>query len=164
MRDTGCDIVRQVAIDGKGRRVLKAAWQPQFIFSLILGGIGALLLFNGLVSHRTDWLRGAAIFGVLWAAFIAWFRGFALELTGDNLWYSVPLSRKICMPLASIQGVHYRRIVLGPKWRSTGFQTVVVELTGNPKPKVVVNARVFPEDGLNQIFDEVASRGIPVSR
>jgi hypothetical protein len=157
--------VRQVvAPDEKGRRVLKAAWQPQIIFSLFLGGIGALLLINGLVSHRTDWLQGAAIFGLLWAGFIAWFRGFALELAGEDLWYSVPLSRRVRIPLASIQGIHYRRIVVGPKWRSTGYQTVVVELSGNSKSKVVLNARVFPEDGLKQLFDEIASRGIPVSR
>lgn len=130
----------------------------------MLGGIGSLLLINGLLSQRSDWLQGAAIFGLLWAAFIAWFRGFALELTGEDLWYSVPLSRRARMPLASIQGIHYRRIVVGPKWRSTGFQTVVIELSGSPKSKVVVNARVFPEDGLKQLFDEVASRGIPVSR
>ncbi len=153
-----------VAPNEKGRQVLKAAWQPQIIFSLILGGIGALLLINGLVSHRTDWLQGSAIFGVLWAAFIAWFRGFALELTAEDLWYSAPLARRVRMPLASIQGVHYRRIVVGPKWRSTGFQTVVVELAGNPASKVVVNARVFPEGGLKQLFDEVGSRGIPVRR
>ncbi len=157
--------MRQViAPDVKGRHVLKAAWQPQIIFSVILGGIGALLLINGLLSHRADWLQGAAIFGLLWAAFIAWFHGFALELTGEDLWYSVPLSRRVRMPLASIQGIHYRRIVVGPKWRSAGFQTVVVELAGNPKSKVVVNARVFPEDGLKQLFDAIASRGVPVSR
>jgi hypothetical protein len=150
--------------DVKGRHVLKAAWQPQIIFSVILGGIGALLLINGLLSHRADWLQGAAIFGLLCAAFIAWFHGFALELTREDLWYSVPLSRKVRMPLASIQGIHYRRIVVGPKWRSAGFQTVVVELAGNPKSKVVVNARVFPEDGLKQLFDAIASRGVPVNR
>ncbi len=162
--------MRQViAQDEKDRHVLKAAWQPQIIFSVILGGIGSLLLINGLLSHRSDWLQGAAIFGLLWVAFIAWFQGFALELTKEDLWYSVPLSRRARrarrarMPLASIQGIHYRRIVVGPKWRSTGFQTVVVELGGSPKSKVVVNARVFPEDGLKQLF-EVASRGIPVSR
>lgn len=153
-----------VAPDEKPPQVLKAAWQPQIIFSVMLGGIGALLLVNGLLSHRADWLQGAAIFGFLWAGFIAWFRGFALELTKENLWYSVPLSRRVRMPLASIRGIHYRRIVLGPKWRSTGFQTVVVELAGNPKSEVVLNARVFPENGLKQLFDQIASRGIPVSR
>lgn len=157
--------MRQVVTPGeKGRHVLRAAWQPQIIFSVILGGIGGLLLINGLLSHRVDWLHGAAIFGLLWAAFIAWFRGFALELTEEDLWYSAPLSRKARIPLASIQGIHYRRIVLGPKWRTTGFQTVVVELAGNSKSKVVLNARVFPADGLKQLFDEIASRGIPVSR
>jgi hypothetical protein len=130
----------------------------------MLGGIGGLLLINGLLSHRTDWLQGAAIFGFLWAAFIAWFRGFALELTGEDLWYCVPLSRRVRMPLASIRGIHYRRIVVGPKWRSTGFQTVVVDLAGNPKSKVVLNARVFPEDGLKQLFNEIASRGMPVTQ
>jgi hypothetical protein len=157
--------VRQVVPpDEKSRHVLKAAWQPQIIFSVMLGGIGGLLLINGLLSHRADWLQGAAIFGFLWAAFIAWFRGFALELTGEDLWYSVPLTRRARMPLASIQSIHYRRIVLGPKWRSTGFQTVVVEMAGNPKSKVVLNARVFPKDGLKQLFDEIASRGIPVTQ
>jgi hypothetical protein len=149
-------------VSASNRKILRGAWQPQVIFSVILGGIGSLLLINGLLSHRADWLQGAAIFGLLWAAFIAWFRGFALELTGEDLWYSAPLSRRARMPLASIQGIHYRRIVLGPKWRSSGFQTVLVELAGNRKCKVVVNARVFPQDGLKKLFDEIASRGIPV--
>jgi hypothetical protein len=153
-----------ISIIGNNRKTLRVAWQPQIIFSVMLGGIGGLLLINGLLSHRADWLQGAAIFGLLWAALIAWFRGFVLELTGEDLWYSVPLSRRVRMPLASIQGIHYRRIVLGPKWRSTGFQTVVVDLAGNGKSRVVVNARVFPEDGLKQLFDEIASRGIPVTK
>ena len=68
------------------------------------------------------------------------------------------------MPLASIKGVHYRRIEVGSKWRSSGLQTVVVDLGGGQQSKVVVNARVFPADGLKQLFDEVASRGIPVTR
>lgn len=153
-----------IAPDEKGRHVLKAAWQPQVIFSVMLGGIGVLLLVNGLLSHRSDWLQGSAIFGFLWAAFIAWFRGFALELTKEDLWYSAPLSRTARMPLASIQGVHYRRIEVGSKWRSSGLQTVVVELGGGQTSTVVVNARVFPPDGLRQLFDEVAARGIPVTR
>lgn len=157
--------MRQVVpTDENGRRVLKAAWQPQIIFSVILGGIGTLLLVNGLLNHRADWLQGAAIFGLLWAAFIVWFRGFTLELTGNELRYSAPLSRRVRLPLASIQGIHYRRIAVGPKWRSAGYQTVVIDLAGNATSKVVVNARVFPEDGLKSLFDEVASRGIPVKR
>jgi hypothetical protein len=68
------------------------------------------------------------------------------------------------MPLASIQSIDYRRITLGPKWRSAGYQTVVFELAGKPTCKVIVNARVFPEDGLKQLFERIASRGIPVSR
>jgi hypothetical protein len=157
--------VRKVInIIGNNRKTLRAAWQPQIIFSVMLGGMAGLLLINGLLSHRADWLHGAAIFGLLWAAFIAWFQGFALELTGEDLWYSVLLSRRVRMPLASIQSIHYRRIVVGPRWRSTGFQTVVVELAGNPKSEVMVNARVFPEVGLKQLFDEIASRGIPVTK
>ncbi len=156
--------MRQVAApDLKGRQVLKAAWQPQVIFSVMLGGIAGLLLLTGLLSQRTDWLQGSVIFGLLWAAVIAWFRSFALELTGEDLWYRAPLSRRVRMPLASIKGVHYRRITLGPKWRSAGYQTVVVELAGRPTSKVLLNARVFPEGGLKQIFDEVASRGVQVS-
>lgn len=130
----------------------------------MLGGIGGLLLVKGIVNHRSDWLKGAAIFGLLWTAFIAWFKGFSLELTGEDLWYSVPLSRRVRIPLASIKGIHYRRIVLGPKWRSAGFQTVVVELDGKPTSTVVLNARVFPVDGLKQLVDEITARGIPVRR
>jgi hypothetical protein len=157
--------VRKVInIIGNNRKTLRAAWQPQIIFSVKLGGMTGLLLINGLLSHRADWLQGAAIFGLLWAAFIVWFRGFALELTGEDLWYSAPLSRRARMPLASIQGIHYRRIVSGPRSQSTGSQTVVVELAGNPKSEVVVNARVFPYVGLKQLFDEIASRGIPVTK
>ena len=151
-------------LDNGGRHRVKAAWQPQIIFSVMLGSIGGLLLVNGLLNHRADWLQGAAIWGLLWVAIIAWFRGFALELTEEELWYSAPLSRRVRLPLASIRGIHYRRIVVGPKWRSAGYQTVVIELAGHATSKVVVNARVFPEDGLKQLFDEIASRGIRVKR
>ena len=153
-----------IARDDEGRHVLKAAWQPQVIFSLMLGGIGCLLLVNGLLNYRSDWLQGGVIFWFLWAAFVAWFRGFALELTKEDLWYRAPLSRTARMPLASIRGVHYGRIEVGSRWRSSGLQTVVVELGGGGTSKVVVNARVFPADGLRQILDDVASRGIPVTR
>jgi hypothetical protein len=66
------DVTRRLQVvepDKIAMEVLKAAWQPQLIFSVMLGGIGGLLLINGLLSHRADWLQGAAIFGLLWAAF-----------------------------------------------------------------------------------------------
>jgi hypothetical protein len=149
---------------GGGRYVVVAAWQPQVIFSVMFGGLGALLLVSGLLRHRVDWLLGAAIFGMLWAGFIAWFRGFKLELTEEDLWYTAPLSRRKRLPLTTIQGAHFRRVVVGPRLRSTGFQAVVIDLAGPPKSAVVVNARVFPDHGLKQLFDALAARGIPVKK
>jgi hypothetical protein len=150
------------ATDKNGRRIVKAAWQPQIIFSVMLGGMAGLLMVRGLLSHRADWLQGAAVFGLLWAGFIAWFRTFALELAGEDLRYRAGLSRQIRIPLARIRSVHYRRITVG-MWRSAGYQAVVIQVAGSPKSDVVVNARVFPEGELTQLFDEVASRGVHVN-
>jgi hypothetical protein len=155
--------VREVGVrEEADRQEVKAAWQPQVIFSVMVGGVGALLLVNGLVSHRADWLEGAAIFGMLWAGIIAWFRGFTLKLDGDILLYKAPLSPSIRVKVTSIQSIRCRRIEVTRRLHSAGLQTVVIEVLESRKLSVVVNARVFPEDQLKTLLEKVASRGVTI--
>lgn len=146
------------------RQILRAAWQPQVIFSVIWGGVVLAAAMKGLSSHRTDLLYGATICGCCWAAYIAWFRSFALETDGDSLLYSAPLARRIKLSLAEIRSIEFRRIEVGSKWRSAGYQTITVELKAKSESSVVLNARIFPSEGLQLFFNNLASRGIPVHK
>lgn len=146
------------------RYILRAAWQPQVIFSVMLGGGALVVAAKGIYMHRTDLLHLAAILGCGWAAYIAWFRSFALEVDENSLTYSALFARRKTIPLTDIRSINFRRIALGSKLRSTGYQSIIIELKGDSASSVVMNARVFPEEGLKTIFNNLASRGIPVNK
>jgi hypothetical protein len=133
------------------------------MFSVIWGGVGLIAAAKGISSHRTDLLYGAAICGCCWAAYIAWFRSFALETDGDSLFYSAPLVRRITISLSEIRSVSFRKIDLGSKWRSAGYQKIIVERKADSASPIVLNTRVFPQEGLKLFFGNLGSRGIPVS-
>ena len=84
---------------------------------------------------------------------MAWFRSFALETDGDSLLYSAPLVRRIKISLVEIRRVEFRRIEVGSKMRSAGYQTIVVELKPKSASSVVLNARVFPQEELKLFFN-----------
>jgi hypothetical protein len=153
-----------INFNGNDRKILRAAWQPQAIFSVIWGSVALLAAAKGISAHRTDLLYATVVCVFCGAMFVCWFRGFKLEIDGDNLLYSAPLARTVSVPLTEIRGIKFQRIVLGPKWRSSGYQIIVVELKGDTVPSVVLNARVFSQEGLNLFFNAIAFRHIPVIR
>lgn len=146
------------------RHVIRAAWQPQAIFSVIWGGVGLVAAAKGISSHRSDLLFGAAICGGFWIACIAWFRSFSLETDGNCFIYSAPLVRRIKISLADIRSISFRRIDVGSRWRSAGYQKIIVELKADSASSVELNARVFPQEELQHFFSGLASRGIPIHK
>lgn len=143
------------------RQVLRPTLRPQIILSLIFGGVVAAAAAKGFIAQRTDLLHGAVINACLWAACVAWLRSFRLETDADSLLYKAPLARRIRIPLTEIRIIHLRRIAVGSKWQSVGYQTMAVEVKARPAP-FILNARIFPEKELKLFLENLASRGIPV--
>lgn len=141
---------------------LKAAWQPQAIFFAIWGGMSLMTAVRALASHHTGMLGLAAFFGLIAAAWIAFFQSYGLRIDRDSLLYRMPLNRSIAVPLADIRSVSYKFIELG-KRRSYGVQAMIIELRDeSASPVVFRDVRAFPNEGLKQLNEILATRDIAV--
>jgi len=144
--------------------VVKPAWQPRLIFTVLWWGLGFTALYKGLVEHSQDLLWAAGFCGVMWVAFIAWLSAFRLEIVDNVLIYTSPLVRKKSLLVTSIKSATMRRISVGPKFRSSGYQTLVLVPSDAPKREITINARVFPPEKLAAFLDILANRGVAVRR
>jgi hypothetical protein len=100
----------------------------------------------------------------MWVAFVAWLSAFRLEIVDNVLVYTSPLVRKKSLPITSIKSATMRRITIGPKFRSSGYQTLVLVPSGAAERETTINARVFPPEKLAAFLDILANRGIAVRR
>jgi|GEM_PF-4382016 len=143
-------------------RLIRAAWQPQLFFLVVLVGIGLALVIKGILSHREDLITDSPIFIALGIGYALWFRAFRLELDDANFVYQAPLSKMISIPVDNLQKVTTQRIVLSAKIKSFSYQSIIVESKNNTPVSFTINARVFPERKLIDLLNELASRNVSV--
>lgn len=165
MRRVGRHPVRKMtSASHSGCNVVKAAWQPRVIFSVIWCSVGLLALYKGLVGHRQDLVWGSGICGLMWIAYMAWFSAFRLEIWENVVVYRSPLARTRSLPITGIKSATTRRLTVGSKIRSSGNQTLVLLPSDHSEHSIVVNARVFPPKRLAAFLDILATRGVAVRR